>query len=86
MNMNFMSFFVGKTVASDLGEERSTQLGLISSLMPGSQGVLMAALIARREAPATSAPVDPKAVEAQRKMLQAIEAALAQGSATPARQ
>ena len=30
MNMNVMSFLVGKSITSDLGEERSTQLGLIA--------------------------------------------------------
>jgi hypothetical protein len=38
MNMNVMSFLLGKTLTRDLGEERSTQLGLIAGLMPGYQG------------------------------------------------
>ncbi|MBL8627843.1 MAG: hypothetical protein JNK64_41545 [Myxococcales bacterium] len=60
MNMNVMSFLVGKSITSDLGEERSTQLGLIAGLMPGYQGVLLAAIVARQETPPTPAPTDPK--------------------------
>lgn len=65
MNMNVMSFLVGKTLAKDLGEERSTQLGLIAGMMPGYQGVLLAAIIARNEAPAPAAapPIDPTTVD-----------------------
>ena len=55
MNMNAMNFLLGKAVARDVGEERSTQLGLLAGLMPGYQGVLLSAVIARREAPTTPA-------------------------------
>ncbi|MBK9035866.1 MAG: hypothetical protein IPL61_32225 [Myxococcales bacterium] len=65
MNMNVMSFLVGKAVTRDLGEERSTQLGLVAGMMPGYQGVLLAAIMARQEKPATPAPAptDPKGTE-----------------------
>ena len=43
MNMNAMNFLLGKAVARDVGEERSTQLGLLAGLMPGYQGVLLSA-------------------------------------------
>lgn len=85
MKMNAMSFLLGKTLARDLGEERSTQLGLIAGLMPGMQGVLVTALIAQREAPAAPPlpPVDPKVVAQQLEELrQAIEAAV--GTRPPA--
>jgi|JI10StandDraft_1071094.scaffolds.fasta_scaffold02799_8 hypothetical protein len=70
MNMNAMNFLLGKAVARDVGEERSTQLGLLAGLMPGYQGVLLSAVIARREAPTTpAAPVDPKVVAQQQEAI-----------------
>jgi hypothetical protein len=64
MNMNVMSFLLGKTLTRDLGEERSTQLGLIAGLIPGMQGVLVTAIIGQRETPATTPPApDPKGVD-----------------------
>lgn len=76
MNLNVMSFLLGKTMARDLGEERSTQLGLIAGMMPGLQGVMITALIAQREEPAAApAPSDPKQAAAQLDALKkAIEA------------
>jgi|GEM_PF-6520738 len=84
MNIDVMKLLVAKTIATNQGasEERSFQLGLIAGMMPGFQGVLLSALVAQNEAPATpagTAPTDPKALqhqlEAQKK---AIEAALGQ--------
>jgi hypothetical protein len=74
MNMNLMTFLVGKVVAEKLGEQRSTQLGLVAGMMPGFQGVLMSALIAQREEPASSTkPVDPKTAEQQAAMLKRLQ-------------
>ena len=76
MNMNAMNFLLGKAVARDAGEERSTQLGLLAGLMPGFQGVLLSAVIARREAapaPAPTPATDPKiAAEALKRFLDAL--------------
>lgn len=68
MNMNIMNFLLGKAVASEAGEARSTQLGLLAALMPGYQGVLLSAMIARREAVAPPPP-DPKVVAQQAELL-----------------
>lgn len=53
MNLNMMNLLVGKMFAEREGlpESRSFQLGLIAGMMPSMQGVMMAALIARRERP-----------------------------------
>jgi hypothetical protein len=86
MNMNVMSFLLGKTLTRDLGEERSTQLGLIAGLMPGMQGVLVTAIIAQRETPATTPPApDPKVVGQQIEALKKlIDSALAGSQPPPA--
>ncbi len=84
MNINAMSFLLGKTIARDLGEERSTQLGLIAGMMPGFQGVMITALIAQRETPAPPPPpTDPKLAAAQLEALKkAIEALTPVGPTT----
>ena len=69
MNLNLMSFMLGKMVADKLGEQRSTQLGMIAGMMPGFQGVMISALIAQREEPAASAVVDASVVAQQNQLL-----------------
>ena len=70
MNINLMSFLVGKAVADKLGEERSTQLGLIAGVMPGYQGVMISALIAsREETPPAKPAADPKSLHQQAETL-----------------
>lgn len=77
MNLNLMNFLVGKVVAEKLGEQRSTQLGLIAGMMPGMQGVLMTAVIAQREESPATKPVDPKVAEQQAAMLKRLQDVLA---------
>jgi len=57
MNLNMMNLLVGKTIAEREGvdESRAFQLGIIAGMMPSMQGVMIAALIARRERPETPA-------------------------------
>jgi hypothetical protein len=77
MNLNLMNFLVGKVVAEKLGEQRSTQLGLVAGMMPGFQGVLMSAVIAQREeAPTSTKPIDPKVAEQQAAILKRLQEVL----------
>lgn len=69
MNLNLMSFMLGKAVADRLGEERSTQLGMIAGMMPGYQGVMISALIAQREEPPATVVLDPRVVAQQTELL-----------------
>lgn len=69
MNLNLMTFMLGKAVADKLGEERSTQLGMIAGMMPGYQGVMISALIAQREEPPATPVVDPRVVAQQNELL-----------------
>ncbi len=76
MNLSLMSFLIGKVVAENLGEARSTQLGLVAGMMPGMQGVLLSAVIAQREEPAAKPVIDPKVIEQQNAVLKALQSAL----------
>lgn len=73
MNLNLMSFLLGKVVAEKLGEQRATQLGLIAGMMPGFQGVLISAVIAQREETPAKSPIDPKVAEEQAAMLKRLQ-------------
>lgn len=84
MNLNLMTFLVGKAVADRLGEERSTQLGLVAGMMPGFQGVLVSALIAQREEEPAKPVTDPKVIEQQNAMLKRLTDALSGGGAPTA--
>ena len=69
MNLNLMAFMLGKAVAEKLGEERSTQLGMIAGMMPGYQGVMISALIAHREEPKATPALDPRVAAQQVELL-----------------
>ena len=58
MNFNVMNLLFAKTVAEQQGlsSQRAFEIGLVSSMMPGWQGLLLAVMAARNEAP----PPPPK--------------------------
>jgi hypothetical protein len=61
MNNTILNLVIGRQIAlsNDATESRAFQLGLVASMMPSMQGVLLAAMISRRErpeAPTTKTP------------------------------
>lgn len=53
MNFNVMNLLLAKTVAEQQGlsTQRAFEIALVSSMMPGWQGLLLAVMAARNEAP-----------------------------------
>ena len=54
--MNFLGFFLTKTLAEREGiaSDRATELGLVTSLLPGPMGLVMGIVAAQRETPPPS--------------------------------
>jgi hypothetical protein len=57
MNNSMMNVLLGKMFGdqNNLSKDRAFQLGILAGMMPGMQGLMMAALIARRERPPAKA-------------------------------
>lgn len=76
-----INLLLGKALAEreGLSDDRALQVGLIAGLMPGMQGVLLATLLARREAPVEKAPVEAAPIAKPPVETTAIDARPTQG-------
>lgn len=70
MNVNVMNLLLAKAVAEQQGlsAQRAFEIGLVSSMMPGWQGLLLAMMAARNEAPPPPPKKDDVGVGASRSL------------------